>query len=304
MSPSESTIRRTLECVDSGRFDAIVNAWMRLQFTMFGDQQVVAVDGKTVRGAIDSLGHQPHLLAAMDHRSGAVIGQVDVGAKTNEIPKLIELLEPLDITGMVITADAMHTQKATADYITGRSGHFVLTVKKNQPSLYTSLNALPWKQIGVLASSTDTRRGRRITRTISACEVPAGFDFPHIGQVVKIRRTVTTKKKKTVEIAYLITDLTMVKAQPQTIAAWIQGHWGIENRLHYVRDVTFAEDACRIRTGSGPRIMATLRNLTIAVLRAAGHTNIAEGLRYHSRSPDRPIKLLLTSGKTTCRDPG
>ena len=190
-------------------------------------------------------------------------------------------------------------RKATADYITSRGRHFVLTVTKNQPSLYTSLKALPWKQIGVLASGTDTRRGRRITRTISACEVPAGFDFPHIGQVVKIRRTVTTNKKKTVEIAYLITDLTMVKAQPQAIAAWVQGHWGIENRLHYVRDVTLGEDASRIRTGSGPRVMATLRNLTIAILRAAGHTNIAHGLRHHARNPDRPIKLLLTSSKAT-----
>lgn len=297
--PSESTIRRTLEAVDPDRFDAIVNSWMQLQFTTIGDQQIVAVDGKTVRGATGPDGHQPHLLAAMDHHSGAVIGQVEVGAKTNEIPRLIDLLDPIDITGMVITADAMHTQRATADYITGRGGHFVMTVKNNQPTLYASLKELPWKQIGVLASATDTRRGRRITRTISACEVPAGFSFHHIGHVVKIRRTVTVKKKRTVEIAYLITDLTMLQAQPQTIAAWVQGHWGIENRLHYVRDVTLGEDASRIRTGSGPRIMATLRNLTIALLRAAGHTNIAQGLRYHARRHDRPVKLLLTSRKVT-----
>ena len=161
------------------------------------------------------------------------------------------------------------------------------------------MKRLPWTQIGVLDSSTDTRRGRRITRTISACEVPAGFDFPHIGQVVKIRRTVTTNNWKTIEIAYLITDLTMLQAQPATIAAWVQGHWGIENRLHYVRDVTFAEDASRIRTGSGPRIMATLRNLAIALLRTTGHTNIAHTTRHHAHKPDRPIKLLPTSGKTT-----
>ena len=121
----------------------------------------------------------------------------------------------------------------------------------------------------------------------------------HIGQVVKIRSTVTTKKKKTVEIAYLITDLTMVQAQPQAIAAWVQGHWGIENRLHYVRDVTLGEDASRIRTGSGPRVMATLPNLTIALLRATGHTNIAHSLRHHSRQTDRPTKPILTSGEAT-----
>ncbi len=132
----------------------------------------------------------------------------------------------LDITDMVIAADAMHTQRATADYITGRSGHFVMTVKRNQTSLYTSLKALPWKQIGVLASSTDTRRGRRITRTIFACEVPQGLDFGahRTGRQNPSHRHI--KRHKTVEIAYRITDLTMIQAQPQAIAAWIQGHWG------------------------------------------------------------------------------
>lgn len=298
-APSESTIRRTLERLDASVFDSIVNTWMMLHFSVIGDRRIIAADGKTLRGALTPDGHRPHLLSAMDHESGVVIGQVEVGAKTNEIPMLTELLDPIDIAGSVITVDAMHTQKATATYIVGRGGHFVMTVKNNQPTLYRALKALPWKQIGVQASTTDTRRGRRVTRTVAACEVPAGFDFPHIGQVVRVRRTVTAKRKKTVEIAYLISDLDTITARASVIASWVRGHWGIENKIHYVRDVTFGEDASRVRTGSGPRVMATLRNLAIGLLRASGHTNIAEAVRYHARQPERPINLLLTSGKKT-----
>lgn len=298
-APCESTIRRTLERLDASMFDSIVNTWMLLRFSIIGDCRIIAADGKTVRGAVTTDGHRPHLLSAMDHDRGVVIGQVEVGAKTNEIPMLTELLDPIDIAGSVITIDAMHTQKTTATYIVERGAHFVMTVKNNQRTLYRALKALPWKQIGVQASSTDTRRGRRITRTVAACEVPAGFDFPHIGQVVRVRRTVTVKGKKTIEIAYLISDLDMVAARPAIIAGWVRGHWGIENKIHYVRDVTFGEDASRIRTGSGPRVMATLRNLAIGLLRSSGHTNIAEAVRYHARDSERPINLLLTSGKRT-----
>ena len=297
--PSESTIRRTLERVDGDTFDKIVNSWMGLQFRSIDGRRIVAVDGKTLRGSVDDAGDRPHLLAAMDHESGAVIGQVAVGAKTNEIPKLIDLLDPIDITDMVVTVDALHTQRATADYIVDRGGHFVMCVKRNQPTLYDQLKSLRWNKIGSY-TTTDTSRGRRVTHTIKAVEVPAqmvGFD--HVGQVIQIRRTRTIKGKRTVEIVYLISDLDMLAAQPHLIADWVQGHWGIENRLHYVRDVTFGEDASRIRTGAGPRVMATLRNLAIAILRNAGHTNIAAALRHTARAPERAIKLLLTSTERT-----
>ncbi|MGV9713221.1 ISAs1 family transposase [Gordonia sp. NPDC003424] len=115
--PSESTIRRTLERLDGDDFDRVVNTWMMLAFNASDGRRIVAADGKTLRGSVDDAGDRPHLLAAMDHASTAVIGQVAVGAKTNEIPKLIDLLDPIDITDALITLDALHTQRATADYI-------------------------------------------------------------------------------------------------------------------------------------------------------------------------------------------
>ncbi|TCN37851.1 DDE family transposase [Rhodococcus sp. SMB37] len=297
--PSEPTIRRILEMIDPDTFDLLVYAWMRLSFTIIDGRTVIACDGKTVRGAKDSEGNQPHLLAAMDHGSSAVVGQVDVAAKTNEIPMLRELLDQFDIADVVVTVDALHTQRDTIDYIVGRGGHVVMTVKKNQPNLYDELKALPWKDIEG-ASSVDTSRGRRVRRTIKAAQVPAGVaGFPHVGQVVQIRRTRTVKGKKSVELVYLISDMNMIAARPEEIAAWVKGHWDIENRVHYVRDVTFREDASRIRTGSGPRVMATLRNLALGMQRAAGHVNIAAACRRYQLCIQDAIELVLTSGKTT-----
>ncbi len=96
-------------------------------------------------------------------------------------------------------------------------------------------------------------------------------------------------------MVYLITSADHHAAPPQVLAGWVQGHWGIENRAHRVRDVTFDEDRSRVRTGSGPQVMATLRNTAISLLRLDGATNIAAALRHHAAHPNRPIKLLLTS---------
>ena len=136
--------------------------------------------------------------------------------------------------------------------------------------------------------------GRRVRRTVKAVEAPAWVDFPAAAQVVQVRRTRTIKSRKHVEVVYLICSLPMTDAQPEAIAAWIQGHWGIENRLHWVRDVIFDEDRHQLRTANGPEIMAALRNLAISLIRlfhSAG-ISIASTTRSLSRQPKRAIKLL------------
>lgn len=108
-----------------------------------------------------------------------------------------------------------------------------------------------------------------------------------------MRRTVTTGGVKTIEVVYLITSANHHNAQPQQLAAWVQGHWSIENRLHWVRDVTFDEDRSQVRTGQAPPVMATCRNIVISLLRATGWDNIAAALRHHARHPDHALKLVL-----------
>lgn len=104
----------------------------------------------------------------------------------------------------------------------------------------------------------------------------------------------TRNGRRTVEVVYLITSADHHAAPPATLAAWIQGHWGIENRLHWVRDVTFDEDRSQVRTGNSPQVMATLRSTAISLLRLTGVENIAQRLRHHARDPETVLKLLLT----------
>ena len=165
-----------------------------------------------------------------------------------------------------------------------------MTVKANMPTLYRQLKKLPWAR--------HPRRLGRDARTtaggpaapIKVALAPAWIEFAGAAQVAQLRRTVTKKGKKTVEVVYLITSDR--DADPATLAAWVRGHWEIENKLHWVRDVTYQEDNSLVRTGNAPRVMATLRSLAISLLRLDGHANIAAANRHHARDPQRTLKLL------------
>lgn len=295
-APSESTIRRCLQRLAPDQLDHLIGAWMWLRTSTIGGRRVIAFDGKTLRGARDAAGNLMHLLAGLCQHTGAVLAQLAVGAKTNEIPMLTKLLDTIpDITAAVITADALHCQRDTAEYITGRGAHYILTVKDNQPTLRKKLKSLPWKQIPVLDRKTEHGHGRTTTRTLKAAEIAEGIGFPGAVQVLQLTRTATDDKtgKKHTEVVYAVTSLSVADAKPAQIAAWLRGHWAIENRLHWVRDVTYSEDHSQIRTEGGPQVMATLRNTGISILRLTGHTNIASANRYHARDHHRPVKLLL-----------
>ena len=219
-----------------------------------GTRRVIAVDGKTLRGSASGAEPGVHLLAALDHARGAVLGQVDVGAKTNEIPMFAVLLDRVDIAGAVITADAMHAQRCHATYLAGRAAHYVLTVKRNQPGLFAQLAALPWRQVPVACQARERGHGRAERRTLKVTAVAAGLAFPHAAQAIQIvrRRKLPGKKKWSAETCYAITSLTATQATPAGLAAIIRGHWLIEDRLHWVRDLDWDEDRCQIRTASAP----------------------------------------------------
>jgi len=294
-APDESTLRKLFARIDADALDRALGVWMWTRTFTVDRRRVIARDGKTVRGARTRPdGKAPHLVAAFDHGAGAVLGQVAVDAKSNEIPAARTQLGQLDLDAAVVTLDAMHTQTDTATAITGAGGDYVFTVKANMPTLHQKLKKLPWKDMPAY-TATATDRGRRVTRTIKVADVPDWIDFPGAAQVAQLRRTVTAKAAKTVEVVYLITSASHNAAPPQRLAAWVQGHWAIENRLHWVRDVTFGEDDSQVRTGQAPRVMATCRNLAISMLRIAGWDNIAAGLRHHARHPDHAFALVLTS---------
>jgi len=292
-APSESAIRRAFTRLDAAKLDAVLGSWMWTRTRVVDQRRVIAIDGKTVRGARTHDTTAPHLVAAYDHGHGVVLGQLAVAAKSNEIPAVRTLLATFDLAGVVVTVDAMHTQSDTAQLIVDGGGDYVFTVKGNQPKLYAACKALPWSQVPA-RRVTSKGHGRRVTRTIKVVTAPAWVEFAGAVQVAQVRRTVTRKGKKTVEVVYLITSADHHTAPPATLAAWVQGHWGIENKLHWVRDVTFDEDRSQVRTGAGPQVMATLRNLAISLLRLAGWTNIAHALRHHAADNQRPLALLTT----------
>ena len=294
--PSELTFRRTLQRLDADAFDDLAGTWAQ-QVTVPGPGQrrVIAVDGKTLRGSACGGDPGDHLLAALDHVHGAVLGQVEVGAKTNEIPMFPVLLDRIDITGAVITADAMHAQRGHATYLAGRGAHFLLTVKRNQPGLHAQLAALPWRQVPVADDTRERGHGRDERRVIKVTAVAAGLAFPHAAQAIQIvrRRRISGKKKWSRETVYAITSLTAIQATPAELAAIIRGHWAIEDRLHWIRDMDYDEDRSQVRTASGPRVMATMRNLALTILRLAGYASIAAALRHQARRPERPLRTIM-----------
>ena len=190
----------------------------------------------------------------------------------------------------------MHAQRGHADYLAWRGAHYLFTVKRNQPGLFAQLAALPWRHVPVAHDSPRARaRAGVSSRTLKVTAVSAGLAFPHAAQAIQVvrRRKLARKKKWSRETVYAITSLTATQVSPGGLADIIRGHWMIEDRLHWIRDMDFDEDRSQVRTASGPRVMATLRNLTLTLLRLAGHASIAAALRYHARLPDRPLRTIM-----------
>ena len=299
--PCESTIRRVLGRVDGDGLDLVLSTWIDARLPADQGRRAVAVDGKTVRGArtpsrdggLD--GPARHLLAVIDHDSRVVLGQVEVNGKTSEIARFAPLLDTLDLREVVVTADALHTQRAHVDYLAQRGAHWVPTVKSNQPNLRKQLAGMPWRDVQVGHRSTERGHGRREIRTLKVVTIAAGILFPHAAQALQLRRRTRPLRGPRhwrTETVYAITDLRPHQARHEQLAGWIRGHWQIENSLHWVRDVTYDEDASQVRTGWAPQVMASLRNFAISAHRLAGADNIAAALRHSARNATRPLAIL------------
>ncbi|MDH2393648.1 ISAs1 family transposase [Streptomyces sp. HNM0663] len=287
-APSAATVRRVVAGVMPGGLEQL------LRVLEFGDDlRLLAVDGKTLRGSF-TRDHGPvQVLGAMSER-GHVLAQQAVPDKTNEIPGFAPLLHVLDLAGTVITADALHTQRGHAQVIVEEfGGHYVFTVKNNQRDLYAACQKIPWDEVQGEYRRTDRGHGRTDTRAVKAVTWE-GLDFPHLRQVARIIRwrysRITGRRSK--ETVYVITSLPSRLADPCRIGEIVRSHWGVENSGHYVRDVTFREDASRVRTGFGAQNMALLRSITLNFLRLMGMP-IADARRELALQPHTaPLELF------------
>jgi predicted transposase YbfD/YdcC len=310
-SPHATTFGRVLAAVDAAELQQTLTGWVldRCQArrrSALADVRprrdgrvVVAFDGKTLRGARDGTGGQAKMVGVFDHAFGLVLTQAEVTAG-DELAAFVPALDTLpDLRNVLITADALHCQRTHADYLHGRGAHYLFTVKGNQPTLRTALARLPWAQApGQLERHVG--HGRTESRSIKVIDLDATPEaglFPYGARAIKVirRRRCSGGRKPSVETVYGITSLDHRDACPRLLAGWIRGHWTIENRLHWVRDVTEGEDHSSVHAGSGPQVMAALRNTAINIIRLRGGTNIAAAHRHFSYQPADVFDALTTA---------
>jgi predicted transposase YbfD/YdcC len=274
--PSHDTFGRVFARLDTGEFLTCLQNWLRsLHLSL--KEQGVAIDGKTMRGSFDAASGKSalHVVSAWASGLRLSLGQVAVDDKSNEITAVPKLLELLELTGAVVTLDAMHCQKETLAAIRAKGADYLVPVKDNQPKLYDVLlqTFLTYGEGDYQArelkrhSQTERNRGRDETRIVYAAPPPAELknhaEWLDVRSVVMIYRATHRNGKLTEETSYYISSL---PPKVQKIARYIRGHWGIENSLHWTLDVIFAEDASRLRQGNGPEIASIFRKLALMVL--------------------------------------
>ncbi|MFF1605171.1 ISAs1 family transposase [Streptomyces mirabilis] len=215
--PAETTVRRLLARIDGDALDLAVGRWLADRRNRpEGRLRGLVVDGKSLRGAARANGRKIHLPAALDHTTGLVLAQLDVQEKTNEITCFQPLLETMaDLAGVVVTSDAMHTQREHADYLLGREAHYIVIVKGNQKKLRKQLRSLPWTEIPLQGRVKNVGHGRSEIRRIKVVTVNSLL-FPGARQAIQIKRRRTDRKtgKTTIKTVYAVTSLTAEQPTP------------------------------------------------------------------------------------------
>lgn len=206
------------------------------------------------------------------------------------------LLEGLDIAGALVTADALHAQRDHARFVVEeKKADYLFQVKENQPKLLAAIKAVGEADLSPEHESTSRGHGRTEHRYVRVGDVPEGVDFPHAAQVVVVyrERADLADVMSSAETSYYVTSVAKHRAGAERLGAHVRGHWGIENKVHWVRDWSFDEDRHQLRAPKATaRAMATLRNLAISLLRLAGATNISAGLRWVARDQTRAAALV------------
>lgn len=249
-----------------------------------------------------------HLLAAYLPHDGVVLMQVEVAEQTNEIPMAPHVLKGLDLQGKIVTADALLTQRHLSQLIIAAGGDYLWRVKENQPQLHQDIaqlfapeTCLPGTSPVITEKRTVTHveksHGRLTTRTLTACSLLSDSStWPGLQQVFQLDWCTvnTTTGERQTERGYGVTSLSVRRASPARLLQLHRTHWGIENGLHYRRDVTLHEDAGHTKTTAVGHCLATLNNLVIELTIGRAWTNLAKARRYYDAHPDQALYLLLT----------
>lgn len=281
------------------------------EYNQQGEQGgVYALDGKARRGMRqkDEEG-QEYGLSVYDVEQAKVLAQVEVGRKENEITKAPQALKSVEISQKVVTGDALHTQRGLSAQIVEAQGDYVFPVKENQPQLYKSIQSLFAPQVPkpgfgkiqtdfLTAHTVNKGHGRIEVRTITTSEMLNAYAaWPGLSQVYRLERQFQWRRRgrcyrTSCQVEFGITSLTRKQASPLQLLYIRRSHWGIETGLHYRRDVTLQEDAARMTVGNTGRVMASINNLVLALIRQAGFHNAAQARRWFAAHLSDAFALL------------
>lgn len=312
-TPHVTTLQRLFRRLDPAALGAVLTAYFDPNVP--GElrprgSQGVALDGKAQRGRLPFAAHPSfpmHAVSALTHDLGVVLASLVVATQAREAELTVarSVIAQLNWQGRVLTGDALYCQRRLSAHVVEAGGDYLLAVDANQPTLLADIQQLfappPTLEPGHGPITIMEQRARQVTKGHGRLEVrelrvstelAEYLDWPYLQQVFEVRRTWTRQGVTKQEVQYGITSLPQSVASPKQILQLKRGHWAIENRLHYVKDVTLGEDASTIHCGATPDIMAMLRNAAVSTLRRAGQQRIAASLRHNSRCPDAVLALL------------
>lgn len=300
--PSKSTIRSVLTRIDAAELDMITCAWLFAQARKSGNGEwEIAVDGKVMRGAWTDQNGQVTLFSAMLHREAVTIAQLRVPDGTNEITQADILLGAVEIPegeSVLVTLDAAHTQRETAESVAGNHGwDYLMTVKGNQPTLQRQVfdKILPLLR-GAPHDVMEERSRGKIKKWSCWIAGADGIDFPHASQAAVIRREISgiTGGRVSKEHALVLTSRKAERMTAADVNLKTRHHWRIENKSHYIRDTVYREDHSQVYSGDGPQALASLRNLAIGLLRLKNVNAIKETTEWVCRDQSRALQFMTT----------
>jgi predicted transposase YbfD/YdcC len=307
--PSHDTLNDVINALDPELFKGCFTAWV--ETLRDDDPDVIAIDGKTSRRShARGRGLEPlHMVSAWATRQRLVLGQEATDVKSNEITAIPLLLERLELTGAIVTIDAMGTQTAIAETIVRRGGDYLLALKANRPATHDDVvrffQAPPADMIEPVHETIDNDHGRLEQRRHTVChDVDWLFSdrrykdeprFPHLAMIAMIESRTERGGKIETERRYYLSS---AKLDAKTFAAAARAHWGIENRLHWVLDVVFHDDLARLRTGFGPQNMAIVKHMAMNMVRAANDKHSLKVRRKKANLNDNFLEALITQSST------
>lgn len=309
-TPCHMTFRRVLQFIlIPEELERVVSEFHQCRLDN-SKEIILSVDGKTIRGTIPSGETRGvHLLAVFVPQQGLVLIEAEVDHKENEIVVAPQILEKVNLTGAIIIGDAMHTQRGLSSQIVEAGGDFIWTVKDNQPRTRWAIEKIFMSQMCYVrdgaklsedfqvAAVANKGHGRLEKRTLFGTTLLNEYlDWPHVAQVFRLERVVWLDegKRNTKQITYGLTSLQPEKANPQKLLSLLRQYWGIENGLHYRRDVTLNEDRTRLTVGHSGHNMAIINNLIIGLCSYSGFSNLAKARRLFSAQPTKALNLILS----------